>query len=63
LTVKIKKKDKTFFEIKENINKINKFRKEYDISEKDYPNERILKALKKYEFNFPSAFASLFIES
>ena len=63
LTVKIKKKDKTFFEIKENINKINKFRKEYDISEKDYPNERILKALKKYEFNFPSVFASLFTES
>ena len=33
-------------EIEENIDLINKMRKAYDISEKDFSNERILKAIK-----------------
>jgi hypothetical protein len=63
LTVKIKKKDKTMIEIEENIDKINEFRKSFDISEETYSNERLLRALKKYKFNYDSAFGSLFIES
>ena len=50
-------------EIEKNNNKINEFRKVYDISEKDISNERILKALTKYKFNYSSAFESLFNES
>ena len=62
LTVKIKQKDKTMIEIEENIDIINKMREEYNISEKDFPNEKLLKAIKKYKNNLDSAFASLFNE-
>jgi len=62
LTVKIKNID-TMIEIGKNIDIINKMRKAYNISEKDFSNERLLKALKKYKNNIDSAFASLFTES
>ena len=62
LTVKIKNKD-TMIEIEKNIDLINKMRKEYQISDKDFSNERLLLALKKYKNNLDSAFASLFTES
>ena len=50
-------------EIEKNIDIINKMRKDYNIAEQDFSNERLLKALKKYKNNLDSAFASLFNES
>ena len=40
--------------------KINEFRKDYDLNEKDYPDEMVIKALMRYRGNKEMAFQYLF---
>ena len=48
-------------EIDENIDKINEFRRNYDLYyNDDFSNEQILEVLKKNNFNYAKAFCSLF---
>jgi hypothetical protein len=48
-------------EIDENIDKINEFRKNYDLDKNDdYSNAKILEVLKKNNFDYDAAFSSLF---
>ena len=47
-------------EIEEYMDKINEFRRVFQLPEEDYSNERIFKALKENEFEYIKAFASLF---
>ena len=44
----------------ENLLKIIEFRNNYQLSEKEFPNEKILNLLKKHNFNFEEAFPDLF---
>ena len=37
-------------------NMINKFRQKYKLEEKDYPDEKVYRILKKNYFNFDNAF-------
>lgn len=39
---------------------IQKFRKDYNLDEKDYSNENLIKTLRKYNYNFVDSFSSLF---
>ena len=55
-----KKEDKNNFEINITHAKINEFRKLYDLKEKDYPDELIVKALIRYRGNKELAFQYLF---
>ena len=55
-----KKEDKNNFEINITHAKINEFRKSYDLKEKDYPDELIVKALIRYRGNKELAFQYLF---
>ena len=53
----IKEKEKT----KNELDKIKKFREEYDLDEKHYTDELLLKVLKENNFNLENAFSSLFV--
>ena len=54
-----KKKKKS--EIEQNIDKINDFRKTYQLDKNDeFSNEQIFEALKKNKFDYYEAFGSLF---
>ncbi len=44
----------------ENLLKIIEFRNNYQLSEKEFPNEKILNLLKKHNFNFDETFSDLF---
>jgi len=55
-----KKEDKSNYEINITHAKINEFRKLYDLKEKDYPDELIVKALIRYRGNKELAFQYLF---
>ena len=55
----IEKKDQNN-EVEENIEKIQQFIKKFDITEGLFPNEKILRRLKKYDFDFNKTFNSLF---
>ena len=41
-------------------NEIQKFRKTFGLNNMDYPDEKLLVLLKKYNFDFPKVFAALF---
>jgi len=58
--IKIKDKNKEKNEIEENINKIKEFREIFNLSEQEYPNEKVLKVLKDNDFNKENAFSSIF---
>ena len=58
--IKIKEKDNTTKEIDENIAKIQEFRETFNLSEDEYPNEKLLEILKYNNFNYEKAFSSLF---
>ena len=58
--VKIKEKDNKKSEIEENMDKISEFRDTFNLSEEEYSNEKIFEILKDNDFNFESAFSSLF---
>lgn len=48
-------------EIDENIDKINEFRRNYELYDnEDFSNEKLLEALKKNNFNYENAFGSFF---
>ena len=42
------------------MDKIKKFRKDYNLNENEYPNKKIFEALKENDFEFESTFESLF---
>ena len=50
--IKIKEKDNTTKEIDENIDKIQEFRETFNLSEDEYPNEKLLEILKYNNFNY-----------
>ena len=56
--IKIQKNPKD--EINKYIDKINQFRKTFNLSEDEYSNEKIFKTLKDYNFNFENAFSSFY---
>ena len=58
--ISIKEKDIKKNEIDEYIDKINDFRETFNLSEDEYPNEKLLDILKDNNFNFEDAFSSLF---
>ena len=58
--IRIKEENDINNEIAENIDKIHEFRDTFNLSEDDYPNEKILEILKKYNFNYEDAFCFLF---
>jgi hypothetical protein len=58
--VKIREKDNKKSEIEEYSDKISEFRETFNLSEDEYPDEKILEILKDNEFNFENAFSSLF---
>ena len=58
--IRIKEKDEKKNEIDENIDKIQEFRDTFNLSEDEYPNEKILEILKENDFNYENAFSSLF---
>ena len=39
--------------------KVNEFRRNFNLAEKDYPNDKILSLLKKYNFDYDNAFVEL----
>ena len=47
-------------EIKENLKTIKEFRDTFNLSEEEYPNEKILETLQENDFNFEKAFGALF---
>ena len=57
IKIVIKEKEKT----KNELDKIKKFREEYDLDEKHYTDELLLKVLKENNFNLENAFSSLFV--
>jgi len=59
LTVGIKE-NKNKSEIDKNIDRINEFRENYYLDKDEYPNEKLLEALKKNDFDYEDAFSSLF---
>jgi len=58
--IRIKEKENIESEIAEYIDKIKEFRDYYSLSEEDYPNDKILEALKENDFNYENAFSSIF---
>jgi len=58
--IRIKKKENIESEIAEYIDKIKEFRDYYSLTEEDYPNDKILEALKENDFNYENAFSSIF---
>jgi hypothetical protein len=58
--IKIKEKDDKKNEIDENISKIDEFRDMFNLTEDEYPNEKILDILRENDFNYENAFSSLF---
>ena len=57
IKIVIKEKEKT----KNELDKIKKFREEYDLDEKHYTDELLLKVLEENNFNLENAFSSLFV--
>ena len=47
-------------EIKKYIDKINEFKKEYNLNDKDFSNEKVLEALKNNDFDYIKTFSSMF---
>ena len=61
LKVVIKKKEnQKKKEIDEHLEKVKDFRNNFGLDENEYPDEKLLEILKKYNFNFEKAFESLF---
>jgi len=60
LVINIKKKEKKEDNIEKNIDKIKEFRETFNLSEEEYPNEKILGILMENNFNFEDSFTSLF---
>ena len=58
--ISVKEKDNKKNEIDENIDKINKFKEIFKISEDEFSNEKIFDALKENNFYFEEAFSALF---
>ena len=58
--VKIKEINNSNKDIEENIDKIIEFRETFNLSEDEYPNDKILTILQENNFNFEEAFGSLF---
>ena len=58
--LKINKLNDSNREIEENLDKINEFRQTFDLNKDEYPDEKILEILKENDFNFESAFSSIF---
>ena len=58
--IRIKEKENIESEIAEYMDKIKEFRDYYSLSEEDYPNDKILEALKENDFNYENAFSSIF---
>ena len=58
--VKIKEINNSNKDIEDNIDKINEFRETFNLSEYEYPNDKILTILQENNFNFEDAFGSLF---
>ena len=58
--IRIKEKDNKNDEINENIDKIHEFRDTFNLSEDEFPNEKLLEILKDNDFNYENAFSSLF---
>ena len=60
IKIKIKEFNSQQNEIKENLDKINEFRDMFNLTEDEYPNERILETLQENDFNYENAFSALF---
>jgi hypothetical protein len=60
IKIKIKEFNSQQNEIKENLDKINEFRDMFNLTEDEYPNERILETLQENDFNYEKAFSALF---
>ena len=58
--VKIKEINNSNKDIEDNIDKINEFRETFNLSEDEFPNDKILTILQENNFNFEEAFGSLF---
>ena len=58
--VKIKEINNSNKDIEDNIDKINEFRETFNLSEYEYPNDKILTILQENNFNYEDAFGSLF---
>jgi len=51
---------KLIIELNEKYEKLREFRKKYDLSEKDFTEQKLLKQLEKYNFDYEITFDSLF---
>jgi hypothetical protein len=60
IKIKIKEFNSQQNEIKENLDKINEFRDMFNLTEDEYPNEKILETLQENDFNYENAFSALF---
>ena len=60
LTINIKEKDKPKKEIEDYMNKINEFREIYSLGVEDYSDEKLFEVLKNNNYDYDSAFGSLF---
>ena len=60
IRIKIREIDNQDEEIKGYLDTINEFRDTFNLSEDEYPNDKILDILKENDFNFEAAFSSLF---
>ena len=58
--LKINKLNDSNKEIEENMDKINEFRQTFELSEDEYPNEKILSILQDNDFNFENSFSAIF---
>ena len=60
LILKIKKKEDPNSEINKYLDQINEFRESFGLPEEDYPNDKLLEALKENNFDFETTFAQFF---
>ena len=60
LILKVKKKEDPNSEINKYLDQINEFRESFDLPEEDYPNDKLLEALKENNFDFETTFAQFF---
>ena len=56
----IKQKNEDILEIEENLEKIKEFRENYDLTNEEYSDEKILEVLKKNNYDMELAFNELF---
>ena len=60
ITLRINIKEKGEEEIEKYKDKIKEFRDNYDLSEEEYSDERLLECLKENDFEFEATFGKLF---